>query len=41
MPAAIAAFKSKDARILWVFRNGKKGWRVTMEMFGWGALTPQ
>lgn len=27
-----------DARVLYVFRNGVKGWRVTMEMFGSGAF---
>jgi hypothetical protein len=23
---------------LYVFREGAKGWRVTMEMFGWGTF---
>jgi ketosteroid isomerase-like protein len=36
--AAKAAFKDADARVLWVFRKGTKGWRVTMEMFGWGTF---
>jgi hypothetical protein len=36
--AAKAGDKDEDARILYVFREGAKGWRVTMEMFGWGIF---
>src|ERR1700689_665125 len=28
----------EDARILYVFRKGDKGWRATMELFGWGVF---
>ena len=35
--AAKAGEKDDDARILYVFRHGAHGYRVTMEMFGWGA----
>jgi ketosteroid isomerase-like protein len=27
-----------DSRVLYVFRKGVKGWRVTMEMYGDGAI---
>jgi ketosteroid isomerase-like protein len=37
-PAAKAGEKDDDARMMYVFRKGAKGWRVTMEMFGWGAF---
>jgi hypothetical protein len=37
-PAAKAGEKDDDARMIYVFRNGPKGWRVTMEMFGWGTF---
>jgi SnoaL-like domain len=36
--AADAAATASDARVLYVFRKGSKGWRVTMEMFGSGAV---
>jgi ketosteroid isomerase-like protein len=36
--AAKAGDKDEDGRILYVFRKGAKGWRVTMEMFGWGTF---
>lgn len=29
---------AEDYRIMYVFRNGAKGWRVTMEMFGAGKF---
>jgi ketosteroid isomerase-like protein len=35
--AAKAGEKDDDARILYVFRQGAHGYRVTMEMFGWGT----
>ena len=35
--AAKAGEKDDDARILYVFRKGAHGYRVTMEMFGWGT----
>jgi ketosteroid isomerase-like protein len=35
--AAKAGEKDDDARILYVFRKGAHGYRVTMELFGWGA----
>jgi len=35
--AANAGEKDDDARILYVFRNGAHGYRVTMELFGWGT----
>ena len=37
-PAAKAGEKDDDARMMYVFRKGAKGWRVTMEMFGWGTF---
>jgi hypothetical protein len=36
--AADAGGTASDARVLYVFRKGSKGWRVTMEMFGSGAM---
>ena len=35
--AATTGEKDDDARILYVFRKGTHGYRVTMEMFGWGT----
>jgi hypothetical protein len=28
----------EDARIMYVFRNGTKGWRATMETWSWGTF---
>lgn len=36
--AAKAGEKDDDARILYVFRKGTHGYRVTMESFGWGTF---
>lgn len=35
---AHAGQKAEDYRIMYVFRNGAKGWRVTMEQFGAGKF---
>ena len=36
--AAKPGEKDEDARILYVFRKGVKGWRATMETFTWGRF---
>jgi hypothetical protein len=36
--AAKPGEKDEDARILYVFRKGAKGWRATMESFTWGKF---
>ena len=36
--APAAGGEASDNRVIYVFRKGAKGWRVTMEMFGMGAV---